>query len=123
VKQGEKAWTLTVDGKAVDMVSPVDGRVVAVNPNAARALTDDPYGQGWLLKIESPKMGVNWKNLLTGLLAKVWTEQSVDALFARANTQLGAVAADGGAPMSGMAKNIDAEHWDEIAREFFLTNE
>jgi hypothetical protein len=30
---------------------------------------------------------------------------------------------DGGSPLPGMARELDAEHWDEIAREFFRTEE
>jgi hypothetical protein len=30
---------------------------------------------------------------------------------------------DGGAPLHGMARELDVEHWDEIAREFFRTQE
>jgi len=123
VEQGRPAWTVVVGGKAVEMLSPVSGEVVAVNQAAASKLADDPFGSGWLVKVESPSLKANLKNLLSGSLAKVWTEQSVDALFARANMPLGAMAADGGAPVSGMARNIDAEHWDEIAKECFLTNE
>lgn len=123
LKQGEKAWSLNVDGKTVDMLSPLDGKVVAVNPAAAGVITDDPYGKGWLIKMDSPKIGSSLKNLLTGSLAKVYTEQSLDALFARAGGHLGAMAADGGAPVEGMAKNIDPQHWERIAKDFFLTND
>jgi hypothetical protein len=28
---------------------------------------------------------------------------------------------DGGVPVAGMAKNIDAEEWDLLLKEFFLT--
>ena len=35
--------------------------------------------------------------------------------------ELGAVMQDGGLPMAGMAKNIDADEWDKILKEFFLT--
>jgi glycine cleavage system H protein len=123
VRQGERAWTLYAGGKSIAMLSPVDGKVTAINPAAAAALADDPYGKGWLFKVESPKLGANLKSLLTGALAKAWTEQAIDALYSRAGGQLGMVAADGGSPVSGMAKNIDPAHWDEIARDFFLTNE
>ena len=122
LRQGEKAWSLVVDGKNVDMVSPVNGKVIALNPRADEAVNSDPYGQGWLLKVESPKLNASARNLLTGLLAKKWTEQSVENLFARTSAQLGAVAADGGMPVTGVAKQIDAQHWDRIAREIFFTD-
>ena len=123
LKQGEKAWSLQVDGKTVDMLSPLDGKVVAVNPAAAAALADDPYGKGWLVKLESPKLTASLKNLLTGSLAKVFTEQSIDALFSRAGGNLGAMAADGGTPVQGMARNIDPQHWERIAKDFVLTTD
>ena len=124
LSQGEKAWTLMVDGKPVDMISPVDGTVVAINEEqsqGAQGLGEDPYGRGWLLKVESPKVNRSFKNLLSGLLARQWTEQSVEKLFARANPELGLVAGDGGLPFNGMARQLDEEHWDQIAREFFLS--
>lgn len=123
LEQGEPAWSVMAGGKSVDMLAPVGGTVVAINEAAVANLADDPFGAGWLVKIQSPSLKANLKNLLSGQLAKAWTEQSVDALFARANMPLGAMAADGGAPVSGMARNIDADGWDQIAKECFLTND
>jgi len=59
LKQGEKAWKITVDSKEFEMLSPIEGKVVAVNPllaSSAQALKNDPYGKGWMLKIESPSL-------------------------------------------------------------------
>ena len=36
------------------------------------------------------------------------------------NYNLGAVSQDGGVLVDGIAKNLDRERWDEIAREYFL---
>jgi glycine cleavage system H lipoate-binding protein len=44
--QGDKGWTLLSDSKSIDMLSPVDGTVVAVNERAAAlppAKGRDPY--------------------------------------------------------------------------------
>jgi hypothetical protein len=30
---------------------------------------------------------------------------------------------DGGTPIHGLARGIDAEHWDEIARHFLLSDQ
>ena len=35
--------------------------------------------------------------------------------------ELGAVMQDGGAPMAGMAKIINADDWDQLLKEFFMT--
>src|SRR5512140_2328658 len=47
---GRHAWSLKVDGKAVDVLAPVTGTVIAVNRSAIehpRLVNDDPYGRGW----------------------------------------------------------------------------
>ena len=126
LKQGEKAWKITVDSKEFEMLSPIEGKVVAVNPllaSSAQALKNDPYGKGWMLKIESPSLSSNLKNLFKGDLAKKWTEKVLEDLSAKSNLDLGLVLADGGAPIDGMAKALDRENWDLIVRESFLTEE
>ena len=122
--QGEKAWSLVSDAKSVDMLSPVDGTVVAVNePVAAPRVRSprDPYGAGWLLKVKAPRLAANTKHLLSGTLARRWMEEVCDTLRARMSPDLGQVYQDGGLPVDGMARDLDPANWDRIAREFFLT--
>jgi glycine cleavage system H lipoate-binding protein len=106
VHQGSPAWRLHVDGKVVDMVSPVTGIVTAVNREAADApaqLKADPYRQGWLLKVEGPRVGATAKGLLKGDLARRWIEQATDALRLRMSPDLGLALQDGGVPVDGLA--------------------
>jgi glycine cleavage system H protein len=122
--QGEKGWSLASDTKSVDMLSPVDGTVVAVNERVAAptpASARDPYGAGWLLKVKAPRLAANTKHLLSGALARRWMEDICDTLRARMSPDLGQVYQDGGLPVDGMARDLDPANWDGIAREFFLT--
>lgn len=124
VRQGEKAWTLASEGRAVDMLSPVDGTVVAVNERAATApgtLGQDPYGEGWLVKIRAPRLAANVKQLLSGAFARRWMEESCEGLRLVMSPELGRVLQDGGAPVDGMARTLAPEHWDELARRFLLS--
>lgn len=124
VHQGSPAWRLHVDGKAVDMVSPVTGTVTAVNREAAdrpALVKSDPYHQGWLLKVEGPRVAPTTRGLLTGDLARRWIEQATDALRLRMTPDLGLALQDGGVPVDGLAAAIDHEKWDEIAREHLLS--
>jgi glycine cleavage system H protein len=127
VRQGERAWTLNVDNKAIDMLSPVDGKVVAVNDDAAKApaaqMNQDPYGRGWLMEVEAPSLAANLTNLLSGELARKWTERVRESLTSRTGPNLGLVFQDGGLPVEGMARSIDQDRWEEVAREFLLTSE
>jgi glycine cleavage system H lipoate-binding protein len=131
IRQGEKSWSLQDGEKSVDMLAPISGEVVEVNiallaelektGNNIEALDADPYGKGWLLKVMPDNFERERKGLLSGDLAKKWMEEVVKQLRQRINPELGAVMQDGGTPVAGMAKNINAEEWDLLLREFFLT--
>ena len=127
VGQGEQAWRLTAaDGRSVDMLSPVDGTVVELNPALASApdlAERDPYGEGWLMKVRPSRMRANRTNLMADRAAHRWMDEAVAGLRAAFAPGLGALAQDGGAPVPGMARAIDPEHWDRLAARFLLTGE
>jgi glycine cleavage system H protein len=123
VTQGEKAWSLLVGSKSIDMLSPVDGKILDINENllnAPESIGKDPYGQSWLMKVESPNISANLKNLLSGRLAGKWMEEVRENLLARMHYNLGTVYQDGGVLVDGIARSLDRERWDEIVKEFFL---
>ncbi len=124
IGQGERAWSLAMNGKAVDMLSPVDGTIVAVNDQVKAQpgmLHRDPYGAGWLLKVRAEKPAANMKQLLSGSLAKRWMEEAGSGIQAMMSPDLGRVYQDGGLPVQGIARSVSGEKWDEVCRRFFLT--
>ena len=125
VGQGEMAWRMVADdGKTVDMLSPVDGTVVEINGAVAANATEaesDPYGRGWLLKVRPNRLRANQINLLSGDAARRWMDEVLVGLRGQLAPSLGSLAQDGGAPMHGMARAIDPEHWDELAGTLLLT--
>ncbi len=125
IHQGNKGWTLEVDSKAIDMLSPVDGKVIAINEELVHSpanINKDPYSN-WLMKVESPRFSINKKQLLSGTMAKKWIEEVREDLLSRMNYDLGLVYQDGGLLVDGMARNLDRNKWDEIAKDFFLSSE
>ena len=44
-------------------------------------------------------------------------------LMSRMNYNLGLLYQDGGQLVDGMARSLDKDKWDELAKEFFLTSE
>ena len=121
VTQGAKGWTLLANSKPIDMLSPVDGTVVDINESllgSPEGISSDPYGNSWLMKVQVPKLSSNLKSLLSGGTARKWMEEVSANLLSRANYHLGPVSQDGGAPVDGIARSLDRERWDEIAREF-----
>ena len=124
VRQGQKIWTLHRDGTSVDMVSPIEGSVADINDAAIRDpefARKDPYGEGWLVTVQSPDAKTNFRNLLGGALARWWTEESASRLQRRMPMALGALAQDGGATIDNLAVQIPDKDWATLAKEFFLS--
>ncbi len=124
IHQGNKGWTLEADSKAIDMLSPIDGKVIAINEalvHSPENINKDPYNS-WLMKLEAPRFSVDKKQLLSGNMAKKWIEEVRENLLSRMNYDLGLVYQDGGLLVDGMARNLDRDKWDEIAKDFFLTS-
>jgi glycine cleavage system H lipoate-binding protein len=124
VRQGQKIWTLHRDGSAVDMVSPIEGSVADVNEAVLQnpeLACRDPYGEGWVVTVQSPDAKTNFRNLLGGALARWWTEESASRLQRQMPAVLGALAQDGGVAMTDLTAHMSDQDWVKLAREFFLT--
>src|ERR1700687_5446020 len=124
VRQGQKIWTIIRDGKSVDMVSPIEGTVTAINeavlqnPELARK---DPYGEGWLLTVQAPDAKINFRNLMGGTLARLWTESSALKLRNRMPVLAGALAQDGGVAVDDLTAHMPDEDWATLTKDFFLS--
>lgn len=124
VGQGETGWSLIAGKKAIDMLSPLDGTVVAVNDRVKEfpdIVHQDPYGEGWLFKVKAARPRANRNQLLSGARAKQWMEGAADAIQGMLSPELGMVLQDGGVPIQGIARTLDAEKWDGLCKQFFLT--
>ena len=124
IRQGQKVWTLHRDGASVDMVSPIEGSVADINEAAVRnpeLARNDPYGEGWLVTVQSPDAKTNFRNLLGGALARWWTEESASRLQRRMPMALGALAQDGGVAVDNLAAQLPDKDWASWAKEFFLS--
>jgi glycine cleavage system H protein len=124
LRDGDPAWSLEVGGKRVDVLAPVSGTVVAVNADVLEQPTlvnHDPYGRGWLVKVQAPRGLSALKHLMSPAAARRWMEQVSHNLAGLMSPELGHVYQDGGTPIHGIARNIDEAHWDAVARRFLLT--
>ncbi len=123
VAQGEPALALRDEGQSVDLVSPVDGTVLAVNPAlaASAAALDDPYGGGWLFKVMPARLAATLRQLHGTDAGHRMLEAASEALLRRMDPELGRVLQDGGAPVHGIARALAGDAWEDLAREFVLT--
>ena len=115
VAQGEAAIAISAARKSVRALSPVDGTVVAVHPDGAKA--DDAYQDGWLFKVKPRRLSANLRQLYQGSAARRLLDEASALLASRAAPQLGAVLQDGGAPVDGIAEAVAGDRWDELASE------
>lgn len=124
VRQGQRLWTLASDGLSVEMVSPVEGIVVAANPAVLEdpgLIARDPYGNGWILVLKSPDLATNLGNLLPTPFVRSWMQSTLDRLRTLTTQFAPALAQDGGVPVSGLLRRLEPGLQRRVAKEFFLT--
>lgn len=135
LSQGEKGWVLTADSRAIPMLSPIDGEVIARNEEAVRSpeiVNEDPFGKGWLLKVRPVRLAANRTGLLSGRLARRWTEEALHGLRLTMGGSLGPLYQDGGStlplhqdggsPVAGIARALYGEDWVKKVKEHFHTD-
>ena len=124
LRLGAPAWNVVVDSGRVSMLSPIDGRVEAVNPEVSARpglVCHAPYDDGWLMKVRVADPGAWPKNLLSGRLARAWMEETNELVRTMSTARLGVLLPDGGVPVQGFARALGAEDWVEVAEEFLLS--
>ncbi|HYM76752.1 MAG TPA: glycine cleavage system protein H [Candidatus Dormibacteraeota bacterium] len=125
VRQGQKILTIFRDGKSVDMVSPIEGTVSDINEAVVKdpsLALKDPYGEGWLVTVQAPDSKLNFRNLIGGTLARMWTEDSALRLRKRMPVAMAAaLAQDGGVAVDDITAHLPEEDWATLTKEFFLS--
>jgi glycine cleavage system H lipoate-binding protein len=123
VRQGQKLVTIQSGGQNFELVSPVEGVVMAVNKDAVQEpglLARDPYQSGWIAIVKSPDLAVNKKNLVQGGMVAPWLQNSVTRLNGMVAQLAPTMAADGGLPLAGLLARVTPELREKLAKEFFL---
>jgi glycine cleavage system H lipoate-binding protein len=124
VRQGQKLITLHSGNTSVDLLSPVEGVVTAINNDALgnpSLVTDDPYENGWIAVVKSPDLAVNQRNLIQGSMVAAWMQNSVTRLNAMLTESSSALAQDGGTPISGVLPRLTPELKQKVMKEFLLS--
>jgi glycine cleavage system H lipoate-binding protein len=123
LRQGQRAWTLHRGSETAEMVSPIEGEVVEVNPAVAAEpslIRKDPYGDGWLMTVYAPDDESAFRNLLPRGVVAGWMRGAAERLYALQSQVAGPVAADGGIAAVDVFSGIEGLSWSEVARQIFL---
>ena len=122
IRQGQRIIAMHHDGREIALVSPIEGTVVDINQKAIddpKLAQQDPYGDGWLLAVNSPDAKTNFRNLLGGSVARRWMDDAAARLRAIA-VPAGAVAQDGGVAVNNVIEQLPQADWDKLSKDFFL---
>jgi len=123
VRQGQKLITLHSNGTSIDLLSPVEGVVTAINNDALRdpsLVANDPYENGWIAMVKSPDLRVNQRNLIQGSMVAPWMQNNLTRLNAMLSPSP-ALAQDGGHPIKGLLPQLTPEVRQKVVKEFFLS--
>jgi glycine cleavage system H lipoate-binding protein len=123
LRQGERGWTIGRGAHRFQMLSPIEGEVVEVNPEVVRdpsLAQRDPYGAGWLVAVNAPAVDGNMKNLLHGRLAQRWMEESVGGLHTRLSPGSENRLQDGGQAIGDILSLVPEAEWDRFVQDMLL---
>jgi glycine cleavage system H lipoate-binding protein len=103
--------------------SPVDGKVVAINPQIGRQAeiaNKSPYNEGWLMVIQPTNLRKNLKNLFFGEESLAWMDDEAGRLSRKVSDTAGysMVAAGGGEVISDIYGSVPGLDWNELAESF-----
>lgn len=124
VLQNEVGWTFRRNGNEAAVLSPVSGRVLAVNQKAVahpEIAHEDPYHHGWLFMVEPDFPTRNLKRLYYGEQSRKWMEREGQQLMALMGPEYERLAATGARPLRDVVGNVPELEWDNLARVFLRT--
>lgn len=119
VHEGEVVATLGSNGRRATIVSPISGRVTAVNDklrsDPSRA-SRDPYLSGWLFAVAPADS--RWEALPSDEPARKWFRGEAERLHRLLEGHLGLAAADGGEFLLPPASSLPDSEWQALTETF-----
>lgn len=116
---GLPAAKIACGGRSADILSPVSGTVVAVNPAVVRdpaLLEDSRYRDGWLFAMKPASAA--FLAFPTGGAAHAWFRDETVRFSHALETELGLLAADGGELVVEAPALLSEEKWRRLVSEF-----
>ena len=122
VGQGSPQAILTRGTNEAAAMSPVEGKVVAVNykvTREARLANKAPYADGWLMVIQPTGLKKNLKNLFFGTECMAWMDDEATRLNSLLSEETGyQMAATGGEAIGDIYGAVPEIGWDRLVQEF-----
>lgn len=123
VRQGQRIMTVQADAIKVDLLSPIEGVIAAVNEQALKKpslATSFPFGEGWVALVKAPEFWRQQKNLIRGELAELWMH-NCELRVRELLTQPDCAAEGGERGQQGLLARVSPEFRQKLVKEFFRT--
>jgi glycine cleavage system H lipoate-binding protein len=124
VRQGQRLMTVTGAELCVELLSPLEGEVKAVNRGALqnpRVVVTSPYEHGWIATIYSPHIATDLKNLLQGPMAVMWMRKSRARLRQMALALAPSLPQENALSLKELLASVSPELKSKLVKEYFLT--
>jgi len=124
VEQGRGDIVLNRSTNAARLQSPVSGVVTDVNPvlrERGSLANQDPYTQGWVMRLHSKRLRQDLKGLMIGEQARAYLDEEVEQLYRVIEAETGPLAADGGYLADDIFGNLPGTSWRKLTRLFLRT--
>jgi glycine cleavage system H lipoate-binding protein len=121
---GAAGWGLRRKDNQADVLSPVSGVIVEVNPGVREnpgASNRDPYGDGWLFVVHSPDIKKTVEPLMATAESLNWMNHEVHRLEEMIESVAGPLAADGGYFTHDIYGAMPSLGWGKLTRAFLRT--
>jgi glycine cleavage system H protein len=126
VEKGDPLLVLSEGDRQLIVRSPISGEIVSLNPELERnpgVMREMLFSNGWAYTIQPERAG-ELRGLMLGEESRAWMGKEfrrLRDLLAGVGAQGGlapAVLQDGGAPVAGVLKHMDASAWKKFEDEF-----
>ena len=106
------------------VLSPVSGVVTAANSRLREEgslANQDPYSEGWVVRIHSNNLRQDLKNLMIGNETRDFVGKEVDRLYQVIEKEAGPLTADGGCLGGDIYGNTPQLEWERLTKLFLHT--
>lgn len=122
--QGNPGWGLRRKDNLADVLSPVDGVIVDVNPvlrEKPGTANREPYGEGWLFTVRTPHIKGTARKLMAEADSLEWINGEITTLENMIEEVAGPMTADGGFLARDIYGNLPSLGWGKLTSTFLRT--
>ena len=124
VRQGQVGCVFTREGQRAPVLSPLTGRVLAVNQKAITepgTICEDPYHEGWLFQLEPSFLKLEAQGLYSQEDSFKWMERENEQLLNLMGPSYERLASTGGEAISDLFGHFPEVGWGSLVRTFLRT--